>query len=320
VLPAQQSSAHAIEETALWLGERSPLFGVLSAPEDEPASLPRQSRKVILLVNSGAIHHVGPNRMYVTLARRWASEGHTVLRFDVSGIGDSPPRPGEPENIVYGPHAVDDVRQALEYLPHRSGNDEYQAIGLCSGAYHSFKAAVQGLPLSGVIVINPLTFFWKDGMSLEYPDYQVAADVQRYQGRVRSLQAWRKLLRGKVNLAKLLQALFRHARGVFSARVRDVLRALGIPLKDDLGRELESLAAKSSQMSFVFAAQDPGLALLQTQGGAAFRRLKKRRQLVVRLIAGADHTFTNRRARAQLADILAEELDRPAFQDGSGAR
>jgi hypothetical protein len=205
-----------------------------------------------------------------------------------------------------------DVRQALEWLDLRYGDADCRALGLCSGAYHSFKAAVRGLPLTGVIVINPLTFFWKEGMTLQYPDYQVVAEVQRYQSSVKSAHSWRKLLTGKVDLRNLVQVLFSHARGSVRARLRDVLRVLGMPLKDDLGQELNALAAKSAQVSFVFSAQDPGLPLLRTQGGASFRRLEKHQKLVVRLIDGADHTFTNRRKRAQLVAILAEELERPA--------
>src|SRR5205814_4545837 len=123
------------------------------------------------------------------------------------------------------------------------------------------------------------------------PDYKVVADVQRYQSSVKNVHSWRKLLTGKVNLRHLAQVLLSHARGGVSNRVRDVLRALRIPLKDDLGQELNELAAKSAQVSFVFSAQDPGLPLLRTQGGAAFRRLENRKKLVVRLIDGADHTF-----------------------------
>ena len=312
-LPPETESTGAIHETALWLGDDSPLFGVLSEPRREARAERAPPRRVVLLVNSGAVHHVGPNRLYVTIARRWAAQGDVVLRFDVSGIGDSPPRGQEPENVVYGPHAVDDLRRALEWLHLRYGDADYRALGLCSGAYHAFKAAVRGLPLTGVIVINPLTFFWKEGMSLEYPDYKVVADVQRYQSSVKSVHSWRKLLTGKVNLLNLAQVLLSHARGGVGNRVRDVLRALHMPLKDDLGQELNAVAAKSMQVSFVFSTLDPGLPLLRTQGGAAFRRLENRKKVVVRLIDGADHTFTSRRMRAQLAAVLAEELDKPAL-------
>ena len=39
-----------------------------------------------------------------------------VLRLDLSGIGDSPPRPGEPENVVYSDRALADVAAAVACL------------------------------------------------------------------------------------------------------------------------------------------------------------------------------------------------------------
>ena len=45
----------------------------------------------VVLLNAGIIHRIGPNRLYVQLARRLASRGHAVLRFDLAGIGDSEP-------------------------------------------------------------------------------------------------------------------------------------------------------------------------------------------------------------------------------------
>ena len=38
-------------------------------------------------------------------------------------------------------------------------------------------AAAARLPLDGVVLINPLTFFWQEGMSLKYPEHRVAADI-----------------------------------------------------------------------------------------------------------------------------------------------
>ena len=53
-------------ETAVLFGPRQTLVGVLTdpgapAPPDRPA---------IILLNAGRIHHVGPNRLHVKLARR----------------------------------------------------------------------------------------------------------------------------------------------------------------------------------------------------------------------------------------------------------
>ena len=42
-----------------------------------------------MLLNSGAVRRIGPQRMWVEAARRWAALGVPTLRFDVVGVGDS---------------------------------------------------------------------------------------------------------------------------------------------------------------------------------------------------------------------------------------
>ena len=46
----------------------------------------------LILLNAGLVHRMGPFRLYVQMARRLAAEGYAVLRFDQSGLGDSPRR------------------------------------------------------------------------------------------------------------------------------------------------------------------------------------------------------------------------------------
>jgi len=84
------SPATAIEETASCFGTPPRLFGIVSAPAAQ------KSGKAIILLNAGAVHHIGPNRLYVPLARHLARSGHVVLRMDIAGIGDSVPRDGDP--------------------------------------------------------------------------------------------------------------------------------------------------------------------------------------------------------------------------------
>ena len=79
-----------MKEEAVVFGATSSLVGVVTDPvvgardkEDLPA---------IILLNAGIAHRVAPHRLYVNMARRFADMGFTVLRFDFSGVGDSPLR------------------------------------------------------------------------------------------------------------------------------------------------------------------------------------------------------------------------------------
>src|SRR5262249_35107809 len=139
----------------------------------------------------------------------------------------------------------------------------------CSGAYHGFKAAVRGQAIDGVIAINPLTFFWKEGQSLDFPAYKVAADAQHYGRAFLDFGKWRRALRGEVDVRAAAETVARFAASRVVNAARDLSRRVGLPWPEDLGAELETVAKRKIDLRFVFSGGDPGLSLLRTQGGSA---------------------------------------------------
>ncbi len=297
-----------IVEWAVQLPGPERLFAIVSAPEGIQPRQGPSGLKAVLLVNAGAVHRIGPCRLYVALARHLAQQGCIAMRVDIAGIGDSPPRAGSAENVVYTAHAVDDIAIAVEYLRREWSAGEIYSVGLCSGAYHSLKAAVARQHLRGIVAINPLTFFWKEGMSLDYPEHRVAQDIMRYRNNARSLSSWRKLLSGRVDVLALTNVLARTALTKLLKPVWAAARLLRISLREDLPSELLRVAHAGIDLQFIFAATDPGVEMLREKGGATLERLRVRGRLGVELIAGADHTFTDLAPRKQLAALLARKL------------
>ena len=84
-------------ETPLNFGDRGQLFGILSEPRERSTA---RGRLGVILLNTGADYHIVPSRLYVSIADRWANVGYTVLRFDLSGLGDSPAAEGCEDDIV----------------------------------------------------------------------------------------------------------------------------------------------------------------------------------------------------------------------------
>jgi hypothetical protein len=260
----------------------------------------------VILINAGAIHRVGPNRLYVALARDLAARGDLVVRLDLSGIGDSRPRGRQPDNVVYSPHAVDDVGVAVAWC-RRQGATRIAVAGLCSGAYHSLKAAVAGHPIDVVVPINPLTFFWKPGMPLDFTAFK---DAARYQKSVTSAKSWKKLLTGRVDLRRVAGVVATRARSMIEHRAREIARELRLPLTDDLASELAALGRRNVHMNFVFSAADPGRPMLVEQGGRTVERLQRSRKLSLDIIERTDHTFTARWAHPRLLDAIGRAIDR----------
>ena len=297
-----------VREWAVRFGDTATLFGIVTTPRDDRTKI--GSDKGVILLSAGAVHHIGPGRLYVTVARHLARQGYTVLRMDISGIGDSPPQAGVPENIVYSKHAVEEIRAALDYLRRDWDVTEVHVAGLCSGAYNSFKAAVAHLPLSGVVLINPLTFSWKDGMSLAFPEHRVVGEMMRYRANALRLGPWLKLLRGDVNVLELMRTLALRFLAITAGLLRSVARGLRIPLRDDLPTQLKSIVRARIRLRFIFADTDPGLEMLDDLGGATARRLRERGKIGVETITDADHTFTDGGAREKLVEALARSLSR----------
>jgi len=285
----------SVTEDVVWLDRE--LVGLCSRLRSEPL-------RGVILLNAGAVPHVGPNRLYVKLARRLAARGDLVLRLDLSGIGDSPARPGAEENVVYSDHAIRDIAIAVDWV-RRQGAREIAVVGLCSGAYHGFKAAVAGQPIDAVVPINPLTFFWVPGMPLDFAAFRVTETAQRYGKSVRNAESWKKLLRGGVDLRRVARVVYERGRSLAENRARDVLRRLRVPLKDDLGSELEQLARRGVAMNFIFAGDDPGRAMLHEQGGGSVKRVTS-----IEVIDGPDHTFTPRWSHPLLEAAIVRAIVR----------
>ncbi len=123
------------------------LFGILARPArptDGPA---------VVILSAGFGDHLGPGRLWVEVSREWANLGVPVLRTDLSGLGDTPARPGRAPGDVYPSEALGDIKEVVEAV-----SAEYPAgvvlMGLCSGGYHAALAApVVGA--RGALVVNP---------------------------------------------------------------------------------------------------------------------------------------------------------------------
>jgi|GEM_PF-1080178 len=127
-------------------GTGSGLSGVLTLPTTRVPGLP-----VIVLLNSGLVRRVGARRLSVRIARRLATNGFLVLRFDLAGLGDSASQAGA-SNFLDSARA--DLEVMLDYLEAQHGGERFVLAGLCSGADVALHAASQER-VCGVIQMNP---------------------------------------------------------------------------------------------------------------------------------------------------------------------
>ncbi len=306
----------ALREQAFYFGHERPLFGILSEPVsdrgDAPAPLGPHD-KLIILIGEGANRLTGPNRIFVPLAQRWAAMGHRVLRFDLSGIGESPTKPGEPDNLVYSRPAMDDLAQAIQLVQARYGARDVVLLGLCSGAFHAFQAAAGDMPVSKVVLINTFVFFWEEGLSDDYPEdlvpSKVAGEVVRYRSSMRSMDKWLTLLSSSVGRRRLREVAHNYVVWSWGKVVRTLARWLRFPLDKDLHTVLMRIARKGIGMHFIFAQSDPGHMYMSEHAARAQARLIKSGDMTLELIPHANHTFSTHRSRSRLLSVLQHLIE-----------
>jgi dienelactone hydrolase len=133
------------------------LFGMVT----EPAGASRGP--AVLMLNVDQQHHIGPNRLWVDLARRWAGAGVRSLRLDLSGLGESPLRhPEQRQRVSCAPEAFEDVEDAARAMSPQDPSNVVLVV-LCSSGYQAIESALQLMP-RGVIAINP----WLSGVPPEF--------------------------------------------------------------------------------------------------------------------------------------------------------
>jgi alpha-beta hydrolase superfamily lysophospholipase len=294
-----------VTEKPVLIGSEAVLFGIVT----EPAQIELCEGAVILL-NAGADYHIGASGMYVGLARRWAARGYIVLRIDLAGLGDSGTRPGQPDNVVFPPAALDDVRAAVQWMRTEYALSKVSVCGVCSGAYHALRAAATTLPVSRVLMVNPETFFWNETMSIyDMHLAEIVGEPVLDRKKVLSTGVWKRLLAGRIDVRYIARRAARRAFLAFESNIRKAARRLHIRLPNDLGAELEQIGARGIRMAFVFSRGEPGIALLRIQGGISLKRLGERCR--IHIIDGADHVFSKLDSRTALENILTDELLQP---------
>lgn len=109
----------------------------------------------MILLNAGVIHRVGPHRMSVILARRFAASGFDALRYDLGGLGDSK---AVRSDLSFQERAVADARSAMDFLERTGVAKRFVLFGLCSGADHGLATALVDPRVAGVAMIDPFTY------------------------------------------------------------------------------------------------------------------------------------------------------------------
>jgi hypothetical protein len=133
-------------EQTLILGAEKHLVATLTLPNRTDSDSPRCAA---VLSNSGVIPRIGPHRMNVRLARRFAEMGIPSIRFDMSGLGDSR---RSSSSLPIEQQWVADTRAVMDTAQSHFGCDRFFMVGFCSGAEVAHRVALEDRRLRAAVL------------------------------------------------------------------------------------------------------------------------------------------------------------------------
>jgi alpha-beta hydrolase superfamily lysophospholipase len=289
----------AIREQAVLLGPRKSLVGIIAVSPS-----PRPDAPMIVILNSGIIHRVGANRMYVPLARALAAAGFPVLRFDLSGIGDS-------ENRVDALSPFDasmaDIREALDSVESSRQVRRFVLVGLCSGADHAILYTGTDKRVVGVALLDPAV-------------PRTRGYYQRfYLRRLVTLKTWMNLLSGRHSLWSRWRA-----RPAASAAEVDEPIPPGPDLQSPevkavLERAYQAALDNDNQLLVLFTEGREEIHNYREQLLDAYPNLKWGSRLRLEYFYDCDHTFTTEACRQHLVATVVDWIGKSPFTNHPGA-
>jgi pimeloyl-ACP methyl ester carboxylesterase len=298
-----------MRELVVQIDAGSPLVGILTEP-DERTTLP-----AILVLNAGLVHRVGVSRLYVKLARTLAASGFTVLRFDSSGIGDSPPRP---DHLPVAQSSLEEPRRVMDWFTRRSGVDRFALVGHCSGASNSFRVASVDPRVVGALMVNiePVNQEWQD---YDFRRKRTQYFTRYYTERLGDMNQWKRVLSGKANYRKLVetatQTVFLNRLAFLKTRYRKpTLSVEDSRFAAELAAaepNLRSLVGRGVRPWFLFPEGSTGYEFVRALFGPTLDELRAAGQLHLQLIPHCDHLFTRLATQAELlqtAEAWGNEL------------
>ncbi len=275
-------------DSAVIFGRYDHLMGIWTSPK-RSGTIDR----AVVLVTAGMLHSAGPFRLHRDLAVRLAETSIGSMRFDLSGIGESFGVGVAGESTE---RAVNEIRQAMDWIENKHGIRHFVLIGLCSGADDALRAAMGDERVCGLVAL--------DGLGYRTPRYYVHRLTKHYAKRLIRPSKW----------LSVAQRLFSFTRRRFGSSVAaEAPSSLNAgtdireyPARDDAAKMLENLADRGTKMHFVYTGGTAEYYNYASQFSDMFPGLRGRTEITTRYFETMDHVAYLCEDRDALANHITE--------------
>ena len=270
------------------------LFGILHLPDGIPAP-----SIIVLIVTGGPQVRAGAHRLYVNLSRFLCENNWPSLRFDYEGMGDSE------GDFVGFQYAVPSINAAMNFL-HNRFNTEVKFIlwSLCDGATAAaLYAPTHQEHINGMVLCNPLTI----------TDEGLARSTLKhyYVKRIFDKEFLHKLAAFKLDLRCTLKGLWRTLKDALNIGLKN--RMID---RDETKQKLpdivfHSLHNFSKPVRIILSTDDIVASNFQDElkRNRSLEKDYQRKKIINQIIQGADHTFTDPRAKKEMFSITLQSLN-----------
>lgn len=286
-----------MKEEAVLFGSSGALVGVVTDPAPEACLSPPLG---VLFLNSGLTHHVGPNRLYVALARELASMGLTSFRIDYAGIGDSEARR---DGVPPEQSLLEETREAMAHLTASRGVERFVLLGICSGAAVAYLMARTDSRVKAAVLINAQGHLHgTDPRAFDEIHTQAATRHSWRMALFSSFRGknWRKALKGRLNIRSVMAGMVGNPVKRLLTRSESSSEAAEFdPIED-----IRSLTSRGVRLFHIYSEGDEGLDYFHVVTGGNLNAADSLQHARVEVIDGANHMFTLRWSQERLVGIV----------------
>lgn len=280
-------------ERSIVFGKNAGLVATIATPL--PDASPHTDAGFIFF-NAGVVHRVGVHRTNVTIARALVTLGIPSIRFDLAGLGDSARADGKNS---FAEQTVLDIKDAMDALTAATGVRRFVLYGVCSGAVHSYSAALADERVAGVAMYD----------TFKYPTYK--AQIRRITFRVKKYGSMTAIIKRLVSMGfRSTSNALASLRKPAAPKAERVVSSIGFfayrPSKAEFAFGLRKLLNRGTKIFLIYAGGGFEHYNYANQFKDAFKSFGITDQVKTAFLLDVDHTATRLAAQTELVACMAQ--------------